>query len=506
MESVKPARVFLRVIDSSLSLADRNRIVRTLWNDLTQLELTEPDRVKPIRVAAQGDTLCGLDVRIPQPECLEIWIQDISDRLGVEPVKLRLTCIIERLTVQLETASSEEVLRLLPVLDTMLPARQIYQARAALYAQREGEFSPVEEENLDLLRYQLQLDPDTAEQIKNRVLGPYQDRQTKLERYQEVLNAELDRHPSLSKTTYAELDRLREALGLAPADVEEILAAAIARRQPPEPESDPAEADDNQSGEGSETPAATAAQSPVTLRQNYTEQYRQEFASAIARTLYPSEFDRGRLEQARRDWQLDKEMARAIEREVTDERYGPVDSSLGIDYTRLRQLLWLNRWDAADQETERLLLSALSQDMRPLADNAILSLSQYCVDVHTIDRLWSKYSQGKFGFAAQQQAYAQQERQPADFLAAIAWVESVGVGSVNLLMRRRAYRDLQFNLQAPAGHLPTWRWAANSLEGDYAVSEEIVQRVMSDLIEKCMPHLKKTTSSSSILEAGDKQS
>lgn|GEM_PF-771084 len=510
MESVQPAHVVLQVVDKSMRPTDRDLAVQTFWDDLTQLELTDANDITPLRDPRQDNTLYGLDVRIPRPEELHIWWQDISDRLATNPATIRLTCTLNHLRVQIQTASPEEVLGFVPLVDMILPARQIYQARAETYASREGEFSPVEQENLELLCYQLNLDPEVAEYIKERALGPYRDRQTKLDKYREVLNAELDRQllpmsdtdkaelqrqyatsgvSPLSATTQAELKRLYEALGLAQTDVAAIQEAEIKARLPVE---EVAAADDAKAEAEAKT-QEESAQQQAARQQNFAEQYRQEFAGAIARSLFPSEFDRGRLEQARRTWQLDRELVRAIERETTDERYGPIDSALGLDYSRLRYLLWLNQWDAADQETERLVLSGLSRDMRPLSEDAILHFNRYCVDVQTLDQLWSRHSQGKFGFAAQYQIYVQEERQVEDFLKAVAWVEGVGIGTANFQLRGKAYRHLQFNLQAPEGHLPTWRWAANSLEGDYALNTEIVQKIFYELIEKCLPHLKTVT-------------
>lgn len=513
MESAKPARVLLRVIDNSLSLTDRHLAVKEFWDNLPQYDPIAPERIIPLRENRQGNSLHGLDIRIPDPARMASWVQAISvcldnfridERLTLDRVNIRLTCTLEKISIQTETASGEALLGLLPVVDTILPARQLFQARAELYAKREGEFSPIETENLELLRNQLQLDPDTAEQIKNRALGPYQDRQTKLARYRELLNAELNRQFPLSENTEAELERFCEVIGLSAADVAAIRTEEIAQHLPPDEPPETFEPEEVETVEP-DTVEEPSPQQQLATQQQQAEHYRQEFASAIAHSPYPSEFDRGRLEQARRTWQLDREIVRAIEREVTDERYGPIDSAMGADYTRLRQLLWLNHWEAADQETERLVLSALSQDMRPLTADTLLNLRGYCIDVQTLDQLWSHYSRGKFGFAAQQQIYMSQDRQPGDFLTAVEWAERVSVGSVDLLFRRKPYRSVQFHLQAPNGHLPTWRWVADSLEGERVINEDIVQTMFHDLIEKCLPQLKKT-SSPPPAETGDKQS
>jgi hypothetical protein len=490
VEIEQPANVVLQIMDANLSLADRDRWVQQFWDDLTQLEIVAPVNITPLVDKSQDNTRYGLMVKLPEPECLDVWIRDIHDRLAVAPVTIRFTCTIDHLRVQAQTASAEEFLSLLATIDTLLPAHQIFRARATTYAYRGGEITPVERANLDLLRYRLQLDPEVAETIINQALGPYLNRQAKLEKYREVLNAELERQsPPLSDTTWAELQRLYQALGLSYEDVEPIDQEYITRIQAEATRLRMAE-------EATRLQQETELQEDVeqqelVMQQSYAEQYRQVFAGTIAHSLYPSEFDRGRLENARQNWALESELVRAIEREVTDERYGPIDSELGLDYSRLRQLLWLKQWQTADQETERLILMALSQDMRPLPENAVLKLS--CIDLQTLNALWFRYSQGKFGFAAQHQVYVQHDRQASEFLTAIGWKAPVGLGGMALLNRPKAYRDLQFDLDAPVGHLPTWRWGADNLEGDYVVNEETVHNVFHDLVEKCLPGLPTST-------------
>ena len=486
MEIEKPANVVLHIIDPKLSLAERDRTVQLYWDDLTRLEIVAPVHITPLIDKSQDNTRYGLMVKLPEPDCLDIWIKDIGERLDVTPVEIRFTCTVDRMRVQTQTASPEEFLAIAAAVDALLPAHQVFRARAETYAHRGGEITPVERANLDLLRYRLKLSPEEAETIVNHALGPYLNRQAKLDKYREVLNAELERQAlPLSERTWAELRRLYQSLGLAYDDVEPIDREYITRIQ--------AEAtrlrmeEEATRLQGETQLQAEESQQERATQQNYADLYRQEFAAAIAHTLYPSEFDRGRLEQARRSWDLEPEQVRAIEREITDEHYGSIDSGLKLDYSRLRQLLWLKQWEAADQETERLILTGLSQDMRPLEENVILRLN--CIDLQTLNLLWSRYSHGKFGFVAQHQVYVQEERRASEFLTAIGWKETLGFGGVGLINRRKAYRDLQFNLEAPTGHLPTWRWEAGTLEGDYVINEEIVHNVFHDLVEKCLPGL-----------------
>lgn len=488
MESVKPANVVLQIVDAKLNADERDRMVQTFWDDLTALDLVDRTDVTFLIDPAHEEHQRGLQARLKQPETVTIWLEDMSDRLEATPVEIRLTCTIDRMRVQIQTASNEELLGVLPAINAILPAQQIFQAQARTYAHRNGEISPVEATNLDLLRHRLKLNEATAQTMIDEALGPYHGRQDKLNKYREVLNAELERQQPepLSQTTWAELGELRRSLGLSPKDVEPINQEYIARLQTEQ-------ARQQEQAEQTRLQIETELQQEEEQRQiatqeDHAEQYRQEFAKAIVNTLYPTVFDQGRLEQARRDWQLDAERARAIEREVTDERYGPVDTAHELDYTRLRDLLWRHQWEAADQETERLILTALSQDMRPLEGNAIIKLN--CIDLDTIDNLWSRYSREKFGFRAQHRVFAEQEREADGFLSTVGWKEGLGLGNILLLSRGRPYRDLQFNLEAPTGHLPTWRWAADALQGEYVVDEDIVYNVFLDLVEKCVPELK----------------
>ncbi|MEO1094127.1 MAG: GUN4 domain-containing protein [Cyanobacteria bacterium J06638_28] len=482
-ETVKPASVILQVVERQLSFDDRDKAVRGFWERIVKLDVTKPNNIAPLVDNRSTDHWLGLQVVLEEPDQTSLLVQAISTHLEASPVEVRLTLILHWVRLQVQTASAEEVLSLMPVLPTLMPAQQIFQARTTTYVMRGGELSPVEHANLELLRHYLDLSPETAENLIKQALGPYESRRAKLDKYREVLIAELDRQSPLSETTWAELKQLYQNLGLsyedvAPIDQEYIsrIQAEVTRLQME------AEATRLQQATESEPAVEEPAEN---IQQTHLNVYGQEFQSAIARTLYPSEFDRGRLEQTRRLWELDAEVVRALERDLTDAQYGSIESAVGLDYSRLRQLLWLQQWEAADKETERLILTTLSRDMHPLVDsNVILQLN--CVDLQTIDALWAKYSQGQFGFFAQYQVYMQYERRADDCLRALGWQNSVGIGDVSLLTRRKSYRDLQFSLEAPVGHLPTWRWGSESLEGNYAVNEMMVDSFFLHL-EKCMP-------------------
>ncbi|NJL49050.1 MAG: hypothetical protein HC929_18295 [Leptolyngbyaceae cyanobacterium SM2_5_2] len=199
-------------------------------------------------------------------------------------------------------------------------------------------------------------------------------------------------------------------------------------------------------------------------------------------------------------WKIAPNEAQQIEEAVRSELYGSIRSALGINYSRLRQLLWSQLWQEADQETENVILKALRQNLEPVDREALLQLP--CVDLLTIDELWSRYSSGRFGFKAQQQVYQQVDRQPADFLRTLDWRGP----RISLTGGIKPYKNLQFSASAPPGHLPTWRWCCPSLDSGYDVSDSIVEGLFRHLESaslwghhRCRPPLPPWVTSKSIM-------
>jgi len=120
-------------------------------------------------------------------------------------------------------------------------------------------------------------------------------------------------------------------------------------------------------------------------------------------------------------------------------------SEKGIDYTRLRNLLKAGKWRDADQETYQVMIRAVGK--RPgdwfTADEL---LNFPCTDLRAIDRLWVKYSQGKFGFSVQKKIYVEcgiepDGRYPGDeiwykFCERVGWLKDG---------RYLSYKDLKAN-------------------------------------------------------------
>jgi len=91
-----------------------------------------------------------------------------------------------------------------------------------------------------------------------------------------------------------------------------------------------------------------------------------------------------------------------------------------------------------------------------------------CLDLHTIDRLWSYYSNGNFGFTAQWQSYPIPKRAGTRFNhalpAQVVHDQVLGFAKkmdwwTDRLEFLKYHNQLTFSLEAPQGHLPAlWFW------------------------------------------------
>ncbi|WP_071515319.1 GUN4 domain-containing protein [Geitlerinema sp. PCC 9228] len=82
----------------------------------------------------------------------------------------------------------------------------------------------------------------------------------------------------------------------------------------------------------------------------------------------------------------------------------PLESSIGCDYTKLRELLAAGKWIEADEETAKVMLKVVGKEqLGKLSKKDIDNFP--CKDLQTIDRLWVKSSNGKFGLSVQKRIY-----------------------------------------------------------------------------------------------------
>jgi hypothetical protein len=81
-----------------------------------------------------------------------------------------------------------------------------------------------------------------------------------------------------------------------------------------------------------------------------------------------------------------------------------------------------------------------------------------CSDLHTIDKLWARYSEGRFGFSTQREIWLAVGGQPGQFQGTTFYKFGDRVGwRVNSDWLRK-YEDFTFTSVAPKGHLPSLRF------------------------------------------------
>ncbi|MFO5492830.1 MAG: GUN4 domain-containing protein, partial [Cuspidothrix sp.] len=131
-------------------------------------------------------------------------------------------------------------------------------------------------------------------------------------------------------------------------------------------------------------------------------------------------------------------------------------SSCGMDYRKLRDYLAQGKWKEADEETKRVMLAVAKRGKEGWLDDK--SIDNFpCEDLSIIDKLWVKYSDGKFGFSIQKRIYQslggtrKYNREIWEkFGGKVGWRRRTGEGDYWLY-----YRDITFDRQkAQEGHLP----------------------------------------------------
>ena len=158
-----------------------------------------------------------------------------------------------------------------------------------------------------------------------------------------------------------------------------------------------------------------------------------------------------------RDWffsQLPKEKIAQIEdlfyeksadRVLTEKIFvtEPLISAADIDYSQLDALLSTGKWQAADLETREVMLRVIGRvDFLPRE----LIEEFPCEDLRIIDRLWRHYSRDRFGFSIQVEILNEVGGNWDNFGDRVGWrIDGIW----------QPKDDRRYDLQAPAGHLPS---------------------------------------------------
>jgi hypothetical protein len=149
---------------------------------------------------------------------------------------------------------------------------------------------------------------------------------------------------------------------------------------------------------------------------------------------------------------------------------------LGIDYTVLRDLLAVGAWQAAHDETQRVMLVAASKVQPSKSVPPRLWVEHVlvfpCADLLTIDGLWTWASGGRFGLSVQLDIY-QGLGGSARFDFGIWWAFCYEVGWI--------VKEPIYDFAAPRGHMP-WitRSSVMALDSDDAMVLSLDQREEAD--------------------------
>ncbi len=147
--------------------------------------------------------------------------------------------------------------------------------------------------------------------------------------------------------------------------------------------------------------------------------------------------------------------------ELTDDS----GSKQGADYTRLRELLEAGEWRKADRETEAVMLEVSGREEEGWLTEEDMETFP-CQDLRTIDELWVKYSNGRFGFSVQKRIWKDIE----------ATIQDTGVDTWKYFGNKVSWRvndywigysNLTFSLDAPEGHLPGWVFVSGFVAGGF---------------------------------------
>jgi hypothetical protein len=134
-----------------------------------------------------------------------------------------------------------------------------------------------------------------------------------------------------------------------------------------------------------------------------------------------------------------------------NDTYNSPRGRLKGNYVHLRKLLEAGSWKEADLETSRILINISNRpQLRCLQEVDIKSLPPQ--ELQCIDRLWSNYSEGRFGLVSKVLIIKQNNIKVNDWDCIFAFSQNVGwLIGFNFLR----HSELNFSLEAPPGHLPS---------------------------------------------------
>ena len=128
-----------------------------------------------------------------------------------------------------------------------------------------------------------------------------------------------------------------------------------------------------------------------------------------------------------------------------------LSSEVGLDYSKLSDLLAAEKWKMADYETSRIMLQAVGREVFEFIRWE--EMQEFPpIDLQTIDGLWRQHSSDRFGFSVQNWLWqsaggkdSYDREAECSFGDRVEWRQKGSWIS---------YSDAVFNKSAPIGHLP----------------------------------------------------
>jgi uncharacterized caspase-like protein len=363
-----------------------------------------------------------------------------------------------------------------------------------------SEFSFPAKRLLTYLRGELGISNPDAEAIETEVLKPYREYERKRHEYQDCLRQSLQKESPLRSTTLKDLRALREHLRLKPEDVAAIERAALngpdleeyaedLERQRQEQVQQQAQAQQQAAAQRRRQEQAEAerqqreaeaeqkrqAEAKAQRQREEAERQKQAEAERQKRATEAEQKRQVEAQQQRKKAERQKQAAAVDQDDLSSERFG------GNYYAKLRDLLAAQDWKAADQETADRMLEVMNRQRAGWLKRQDIEKFP-CLDLRTIDRLWVKYSNGKFGFSVQKEIW-QSCGSPTDsnknwkkFELRVGWRTK---GVLGFGAEFFTYSQLTFDLAAPKGHLPgkgnwevDWKWGW--IEGVSSLASRLV--------------------------------
>jgi hypothetical protein len=174
-------------------------------------------------------------------------------------------------------------------------------------------------------------------------------------------------------------------------------------------------------------------------------------------------------------------------------------SAIGMDYSKLRDLLKTGRWKEADKETLQLMLCVGEREEEGWL--RIEDIDNFpCDEIRTIDQLWVKYSNGKFGFSVQKQIY--QILGGSKYYDQKIWEVFGEIVGWRIKDNWLYYREIIFDIKAPEGQFPACIWV--SIFKVMSSFEYInVGWDIFSLIENCYPNQKSNIQNNNLIKLDD---